>query len=307
MPRIAHVPAALLVIAVLALPGCSATGPAPAPSTCTDPASTGHIVVGYKTDRPGLTQQDGDTFIGFEPALVGVLAGDMQLAVTSEPISTGSWGLELDECTISIAVASISWTGPRAADFYLTSAYLQTQLGVLAAVGQTLSPDVTGFTGQKVCYVVSSDTDEPTTAQSDFAKQQYSGMAGDPESSSDQCLTNLLNGRDEFFVSDAAILRGIFLDDYSPTGGTASWSFSENNDFGTTYDYVVALKRDPQHLALCLKISSLISQYTASVSDDDTWWQNFSDELGGPTGDSQKAALQNSYFPSTKPPSPSCT
>jgi ABC-type amino acid transport substrate-binding protein len=307
MIRISRTPGLpALVAALILLSGCSGGGTAaPADATasspeCSDPASAGHIVVGYKTDRPGLTQQNGDDFVGFEPTLVSALAGALHVTVTAGPISTATWGQELNDCTISAAVASISWTGPRAGDYYLTSAYLQTKLGVLAVAGQRQQPDVTDFANQSVCYVASSGQDQQTTAQSTLAEPQYEKMDRDPEQTSDQCLLNLISGRDEFFVSDAAILRGMYVTDYAPHGASQNWSFVENEDFGSQDYYVIALKRDRQHLQLCQELSAEINQYVGSVNNDDSWWNMFVNQLGGSLGDSQRAALENEYLPRTQ-------
>jgi glutamate transport system substrate-binding protein len=233
-------------------------------STMKKLADSGKIVIGVKTDQPGIgfLEPGADAPTGIDIEMGKIIAG--KLGIDAENITwkeTVSDNREpfLKNGTVNIVLASYSITDERRAEVGQAGPYYTTgqQLLVREEDKETISgPDK--LEGKKVCSVTGSTSIERVT-------EDY-GAKPVPFDTYSDCVTQLKNGSVDAVTTDGAILLGYAAQD--PDGlEVVGKAFSEER-YGIGYKL--------GDTAMC----NFLNETIQGAVDDGTWAEAFEATLG---------------------------
>jgi glutamate transport system substrate-binding protein len=233
-------------------------------STMKKLADSGKIVIGVKTDQPGIgfLEPGADAPTGIDIEMGKIIAG--KLGIDAENVTwkeTVSDNREpfLKNGTVNIVLASYSITDERRAEVGQAGPYYTTgqQLLVREEDKETISgPDK--LEGKKVCSVTGSTSIERVT-------EDY-GAKPVPFDTYSDCVTQLKNGSVDAVTTDGAILLGYAAQD--PDGlEVVGKAFSEER-YGIGYKL--------GDTAMC----NFLNETIQGAVDDGTWAEAFEATLG---------------------------
>lgn len=276
----------LLVVLISQLTACDSGLSRPTPtsqpssSLPTPPPRGSRIVVGYKSDQPGLNYFDQGTAkpTGFEQALTtDLLQNDLGYNVTRTAITSGDWEDALSSGNADLVLSSISFDPARLKNYIFAGPYLQTSLGALATNPNLSQDQITDLHGMRVCYI------NNTTASSivQFKQSTDHSIQTVQADQDKQCLDDLKNNIVDLFFSDSAILLGWIHSDQAVQEQYNNFSYyNEANIPGPPSEsptsesqkYVIALR--PNEQSLCQQLDDALSKrLTGSASDQ--WYNEF--------------------------------
>jgi glutamate transport system substrate-binding protein len=265
---------ALLVLSLAACGGGGAVGG--------DAGGGGPVTIGIKYDQPGLGQQEGSNFTGFDVEVAKYVAKELgytDVTFKESPSAQRETLLQSDQVKMIFATYSI--TDDRKTKVSFAGPYFVAGQDLLVKSDNT---DITGpdsLNGKKLCSVTGS-----TSAKK--IKDQYSaGVQLQEYDAYSKCVEALNSGSIDAVTTDNVILAGFAAQSqYKGKLKLVGKPFSTEN-------YGVGIKKGDT--ALCDKINAAL---TKMVSDGS--WQKALDGTVGPSG--FKAD------PSTNPPKqPPCS
>jgi glutamate transport system substrate-binding protein len=164
---------------------------------------TGQIIIGVKSDQPGLGYFNGstDSYSGFDILIARMVAAGLGFGPSQIQFSTivsQDRETELENGTVDLVVASYSYTAQRAGLVDFAGPYFTTPEALLVARSNNI---ITGLgsviPSTRVCEVTNSTTINGITLQNPVIRSSYG-----------ECVSALQAGKADVIYSDYALLVG---------------------------------------------------------------------------------------------------
>ncbi len=251
--------AAALTLAMASCASAENATPAPAASG----AAGGPVTIGIKYDQPGLGQQVGNDYQGFDVTVARYIAKDLGYTdVTFKESPSAQRETLLQSGQVKMIFATYSITDDRKQKVSFAGPYFVAGQDLLV---KTDNSDITGpeaLNGKKLCSVTGS-----TSAQK--IKDNYAtGVQLQEYDTYSKCVEALNSGRIDAVTTDNVILAGFAAQSqYQGKLKVVGKPFSEEN-------YGVGIMKGDT--ALCEKINTAITK----MVDDGSWQKALDDTVG---------------------------
>lgn len=160
--------AAGLAVAVLALASAACGTASGGTTSVTDQDAP--LVIGVKTDQPGLSQRHGDTYAGFDVEVAKYIAGKLGFTpeeVEFKPVGSGDREQALRDGTVDMVVASYSITPERERQVLFGGPYYVAHQDILVRSDDTSIKGVDDLAHKKLCRVNGSTSWERVIKEGD--------------------------------------------------------------------------------------------------------------------------------------------
>ncbi|GAA1983892.1 transporter substrate-binding domain-containing protein [Catenulispora subtropica] len=219
---------AALAFGVSPLVGCGSS--LSRPTTPDQP----RLTIGFKQDLPGLSQEVGGHFEGFEVTMTEALLKTLNRQYTAVTVNQADWQASLTDPTsqshVDLVIAAISdRDSSQAPGISFARSYLKTDLGALTLSTKNLKVAQEGdLRPLSVCVTTG------TTAAAEMAALKSTGVV--QADGSGACLDLLKAGKVDAFVDDRIILQSLVIEhDKDPL-------LLADADFGKPQYYAIAMK-----------------------------------------------------------------
>lgn len=230
------------------------------------PGSGGEVTIGIKFDQPGLGQQQGNDYAGFDVSVARYVAKELgytKVNFKESPSAQRENLLQSDQVKMIFATYSI--TDERKQKVSFAGPYFVAGQSLLVRADNT---DITGpntLNGKKLCSVAGSTPAKKVKDQfaSQVQLQEYDTYS--------KCVEALNAGTIDAVTTDDVILAGFAAQaQYKGKLKVVGEPFSEEN-------YGVGIKKGD--VDLCTKINAALEKMVSDGS-----WQKALDETVGPSG-----------------------
>ncbi|GAB3677927.1 glutamate ABC transporter substrate-binding protein [Actinocorallia lasiicapitis] len=259
--------AALTVLSVLVLAGCSSEGPRGLVDKVKD---TGTLVVGVRTDAPGLGLLKGEEYTGFDVEVaryVGARLGAGKVEFRRATADRAVAALDRGEVDVVIAAYPISDEHKQRVSF--AGPYLAGGQGILIRSSEKRVKGLDSLRKRKVCGAASSASSLAIAARFGGTQDIANAWGRDHLkifNSYAECLEELGAGRVDAVSTDTAVLAGLA----APDGGRFT---IVDSGLGTA-KYGVALRKDDS------PGRSAINDALAAMVTDGSWQRAVSGNFG---------------------------
>jgi glutamate transport system substrate-binding protein len=257
--KIAAVAAASLL--AISLAAC-ASDPAAEPGGQGD-GGGGAVTIGIKVDQPGLGQQVGDEYKGFDVDVANYVAEELGYSdVTFKEAPSAQRETLIESGQVDMVFATYSITEERQQKVSFAGPYLIAGQDLLVRADDTSITGPDSLNGKKLCSVTGSTSAEKI-------KDEYADQVQLQEYDTySKCVDPIINGTLDAMTTDNTILAGYAAQpQYKGKLKLVGKTFSEEN-------YGVGIKKGD--VELCEKINTALDK----MVEDGAWQQAIDDNLG---------------------------
>ena len=227
------------------------------------PGSGGPVTIGIKFDQPGLGQQVGNDYKGFDVSVANYVAKDLGYdKVTFKESPSAQRETLIESGQVKMVFATYSITDDRKQKVSFAGPYFVAGQDLLVKADNT---DITGpdsLTGKKLCSVTGS------TSAAKVKEKFADTVQLQPYDTYSKCVEALNSGRIDAVTTDDVILAGFAAQpQYKGKLKVVGKTFSTEN-------YGVGIKKGDTEL--CGKINDSIKK----MIDDGSWQKALDDTVG---------------------------
>jgi glutamate transport system substrate-binding protein len=252
--------ASLLAVALAA---CASDNNDNTESTGGNATGGGSVTIGIKFDQPGLGQQVGSDYKGFDVDVANYVAKQLGYTkVNFKEAPSAQRETLIESGQVKMVVATYSITEERQQEVSFAGPYLIAGQDLLVRSDETSITGPDSLNGKKLCSVTGS-----TSAQK--IKDEFAGKVQLQEYDTySKCVDPIINGQLDAMTTDNTILAGYAAQpQYKGKLKVVGKTFSEEN-------YGIGIKKGDT--ALCEKINTALDK----MVDDGSWQKALDDNLG---------------------------